>query len=669
LLSEKTRFQEPNPTEVDMMFLPTITREAREQPHLLMLLDSSIQKDTGDAEFEGNLVIAVRRDEGGETRFWHARFKRGKRPETAYVDSLPSDVDAALYLSEREADSMLEFGTVGDDANPLLSGDRGLIQKFVARYLKGEARRKAQSPEAEAAKLYAMSIVLVSKGQRSFALENLCRAIQIQSDLVITGRKDLLADLASSLNYRARLLSSEKQYDEALRDFEEAIRIRTQLVEQGQRPDLLTALADSRSGRALAFVIKSSFHEALRDFDVAIELRMLQESLDLAATKALADDHGHRALARSVTNDAAGAVEDYGRAIQLYKGLVEAGGETAYGKGLAANLSSRAEQFRKNGRLTEALSDYDLAIELRRRSLQRKERTADTDLAADLCERARTYQRMSRTNLAVCDLQEVIRLYSDLVDRLGMPDFAEKLADACFECAVDATTMVPSPLERKPLWDEAIRRYSRLVLEQGREDLRPRLAESHLFAGIIEGLPFQDVLDRLTEAIAIYEDLRQRRQDTAFAAEIAWCLCYRAQSRSRYGQFAEAINDYERAIALDTPLLAEMPQKVSSALLESLNGLAWIRATCPNDALREGRRAVEYATRACELTAWSDRGTFDTLAAAYAEAGNFESAVKWQLKAREQASQEETVDFQARLELYRARTPYREPPATVESSA
>jgi tetratricopeptide (TPR) repeat protein len=91
------------------------------------------------------------------------------------------------------------------------------------------------------------------------------------------------------------------------------------------------------------------------------------------------------------------------------------------------------------------------------------------------------------------------------------------------------------------------------------------------------------------------------------------------------------------------------------------NNRAWIWATCPDKKYRDGKKAVESATTACNLTEWHDPEYMDTLAAAYAEASDFASAVKWQTKANElRKDPEDRARGQARLKLYQEKKPYRD---------
>jgi tetratricopeptide (TPR) repeat protein len=112
--------------------------------------------------------------------------------------------------------------------------------------------------------------------------------------------------------------------------------------------------------------------------------------------------------------------------------------------------------------------------------------------------------------------------------------------------------------------------------------------------------------------------------------------------------------DYEKAIAHYTESLRIDPDNP-----ESLVHRCVLRAACDVDRIRDGKQAVIDGTRACELTEWQSSPILAVLATAYAEAGNFDAAVKWQSRAIELASPASRANLESRLELYRKRQPYR----------
>jgi len=117
----------------------------------------------------------------------------------------------------------------------------------------------------------------------------------------------------------------------------------------------------------------------------------------------------------------------------------------------------------------------------------------------------------------------------------------------------------------------------------------------------------------------------------------------RAVVLTHLGRSQEAIREYERALTLN-------PHSGGTH-----NNLAWLLATSRDPTIRDGRRAVEHALRATKLGkagAW-----MDTLAAAYAETGDFEAAVRNEEEAYS-LSGDSNEAFLKRIELYRRGVSY-----------
>lgn len=88
----------------------------------------------------------------------------------------------------------------------------------------------------------------------------------------------------------------------------------------------------------------------------------------------------------------------------------------------------------------------------------------------------------------------------------------------------------------------------------------------------------------------------------------------RGNAWSKKGKYAKAIADYRRAL------------EAAPDFVVAYNNLAWLLATCPQRKHRDGKKALEMARKAVKLN--PDASTLDTLAAAYAELGDFDEAVR-----------------------------------------
>jgi tetratricopeptide (TPR) repeat protein len=186
--------------------------------------------------------------------------------------------------------------------------------------------------------------------------------------------------------------------------------------------------------------------------------------------------------------------------------------------------------------------------------------------------------------------------------------------------------------QRQGKTEEALKDYAEAIR------LRPRAAAWYGNRGLIYmgAKKFDEAIADFTTAIDLTEN------------EMSYLN--RGLAYSRKKEYAKAAADYTTAVE----------RNPASALGQ--NQLAWLLSTAPDEKVRDGKRAVEAARKACELTEHNNGGYLDTLAAAYAETADFGKAVEWQEKALK-AGDIPIKDLDAarkRLELYKQKKPYRE---------
>jgi tetratricopeptide (TPR) repeat protein len=124
----------------------------------------------------------------------------------------------------------------------------------------------------------------------------------------------------------------------------------------------------------------------------------------------------------------------------------------------------------------------------------------------------------------------------------------------------------------------------------------------------------------------------------------------RASAWEAKGKHDEAIADFNTVRLLD-PKFAD-----------AYSAIALIRATCSDSRIRNGNQAIAFATKACELTEWKNPSYLFVLAAAFAEDGQFEAAVKCQTDALEMAPKSQKFRYRERLNLYKSGKAFHELP-------
>jgi tetratricopeptide (TPR) repeat protein len=190
-------------------------------------------------------------------------------------------------------------------------------------------------------------------------------------------------------------------------------------------------------------------------------------------------------------------------------------------------------------------------------------------------------------------------------------------------------------LARKGRSDEAMAHYEEAIR------LQPYYADAYYNRG---NVLFAN--GRVDDAIADWEKTLQIQPDDADA--------YTGLGNAvlRKGLLHEAMANYEKALAL-------APEDPHSRI-----NIAWVLATAPDASIRDGRKAVEFAKKAVELSNTNDPKFLRALAAAYAEAGQFSEAIEVTQRAKAVATSQSNLEIahvlQNDIALYQMGLPLRQ---------
>ena len=202
----------------------------------------------------------------------------------------------------------------------------------------------------------------------------------------------------------------------------------------------------------------------------------------------------------------------------------------------------------------------------------------------------------------------------------------------------------------KKRWGDAISDMQTLLqTDPTNAEYRIRLAG--YYVGDARPRKAVELLTQVLDGIRDENDQEQRETKTD-------ALRARGDALLSVGKHADAIKDYEEALKID-------PNDTGV-----LNNYAWVLATSPDDPVRNADRSIELGLKACELTKYQRPHILSTLAAGYAEKGDFETAKKWSAKAVELGAKDDEVDQQLKKELesYNEKKPWREKQEVEENT-
>lgn len=302
---------------------------------------------------------------------------------------------------------------------------------------------------------------------------------------------------------------------------------------------------------------------------------------------------------------------------------------------LAPVIAMIGAVHRASRRFDQALAEFRRALAIDPRVLR-----AQSGIALVLIETGKLDEAIEHLNKAVETLPNDAILHIELAKCYSNKGQLEKAVEVLNRAAqsnpksADIQIILGVDLKELKRYSEAVDALQKAV------ELGPERVLAHFeLAGALQGT------GRLKESFVVYENLLGKWPEHLPA--------YRASARValELKQTAKAIEILDTGAKQfkEDPIIA--------------NDLAWLLATSSDSRLRDGRRAVALAERFSMLADHHDPNRLDTLAAAYAEIGDFEKArstLDRAIELAEPAGDKSLLeDLKMRRELYQRDQPYR----------
>jgi tetratricopeptide (TPR) repeat protein len=192
--------------------------------------------------------------------------------------------------------------------------------------------------------------------------------------------------------------------------------------------------------------------------------------------------------------------------------------------------------------------------------------------------------------------------------------------------------------------DEAI------SLLQAAVDLRPDNSPAHenLAKALLQK-------GQVSDALIHYRKLLELQPDNIEVHNIVGTVL------TQQGRVGEGVEEWQKVLAIQ-------PDNGNA-----LSNLAWVFATSPDQSLRDGPKAVQLAEQALRISGGRIPILFRTLAAAYAESGEFSKAIQTARQGIELASSQGNsglaTELQGNIALYQEQRPLRDPSLANGSSS